>query len=92
MQNVAPQHGWGKTLVEGQPVRRRDLIMLVGGAVAGWPLGARAQQGRQRKIGFLCLGTPDPKPFLDALRSGLHELGYVEGKDFQLEVRRAQTK
>jgi putative tryptophan/tyrosine transport system substrate-binding protein len=70
-------------------VRRRDFIMLVGGAVAGWPLGARAQQGRQRKIGFLCLGTPDPKPFLEALRAGLHDLGYDEGKDFQLEVRSA---
>jgi putative ABC transport system substrate-binding protein len=63
--------------------------MLVGGAVAGWPLGARAQQGRRRKIGFLCLGTPDPKPFLEALRAGLHDLGYDEGKDFQLEVRSA---
>jgi putative tryptophan/tyrosine transport system substrate-binding protein len=70
-------------------VRRRDFIMLVGGAVAGWPLGARAQQGRQRKIGFLCLGTPNPKPFLEALRAGLHDLGYDEGKDFQLEVRSA---
>jgi putative tryptophan/tyrosine transport system substrate-binding protein len=67
----------------------RDFIMLVGGAVAGWPLGARAQQGHQRKIGFLCLGTPDPKPFLEALRAGLHDLGYDEGKDFQLEVRSA---
>ena len=70
-------------------MRRREFIKLVGGAVAGWPLGARAQQGRQRKIGFLCLGTPDPKPFLEALRAGLHDLGYDEGKDFQLEVRSA---
>ena len=70
-------------------MRRRDFIMPIGGAVAGRPLGARAQQGRQRKIGFLCLGTPDPKPFLEALRAGLHDLGYDEGKDFQLEVRSA---
>jgi ABC-type uncharacterized transport system substrate-binding protein len=70
-------------------VRRRDFITLVGGVAAGWPLGARAQQSRQRKIGFLCLGTPDPKPFLDSLRAGLHDLGYDEGKDFQLEVRSA---
>jgi putative tryptophan/tyrosine transport system substrate-binding protein len=70
-------------------VRRRDFIILVGGAVAGWPLATGAQQGRQRKIGFLCLGTPDPKPFLAALRAGLHDLGYDEGKDFQLEVRSA---
>jgi putative ABC transport system substrate-binding protein len=70
-------------------MRRRDFIMTVGGVAVTWPLGARAQQGRQRKIGFLCLGTPDPKPFLEALRAGLHDLGYDEGKDFQLEVRSA---
>jgi putative tryptophan/tyrosine transport system substrate-binding protein len=69
-------------------MRRRDFVTLLGSAAA-WPLKARAQQGRQRKIGFLCLGTPDPKPFLEALRAGLHDLGYDEGKDFQLEVRSA---
>jgi len=69
-------------------MRRRDFVTLLGSAAA-WPLMARAQQGRQRKIGFLCLGTPDPKPFLAALRAGLHDLGYDEGKDFQLEVRSA---
>jgi putative ABC transport system substrate-binding protein len=69
-------------------MRRRDFVTLLGSAAA-WPLKARAQQGRQRKIGFLCLGTPDPKPFLEALRAGLHDLGYDEGKDFQLEIRSA---
>ncbi len=68
-------------------MRRRDFVTLLGSAA--WPLKARAQQRRQRKIGFLCLGTPDPKPFLEALRAGLHDLGYDEGKDFQLEVRSA---
>ena len=70
-------------------MKRREFLGFVGGAAAAWPLAARAQQGRQRKIGFLCLGTPDPKPFLEALRAGLHDLGYDEGKDFQLEVRSA---
>jgi putative ABC transport system substrate-binding protein len=69
-------------------MRRRDFVTLLGSAAA-WPLKARAQQGRHRKIGFLCLGTPDPKPFVEALRAGLHDLGYDEGKDFQLEVRSA---
>ena len=70
-------------------MKRREFLGFVGGAAAAWPLAAPAQQGRQRKIGFLCLGTPDPTPFLEALRAGLHDLGYDEGKDFQLEVRSA---
>jgi putative ABC transport system substrate-binding protein len=52
-----------------------------------WLGVARAQE--PRKIGFLCLGNPDPTPFLKALTTGLHDLGYREGKDIQLEVRSA---
>ena len=70
-------------------MRRRDFIALAGTVTATWPLQALAQQNNLRKVGFLCLGTPDPKPFLDALRAGLRDLGYSEGRDFQLEVRSA---
>jgi putative ABC transport system substrate-binding protein len=69
-------------------MRRRDFIALLScGAV--WPSIGRAQNEKPRRIGFLCLGNPDPAPFLRALRTGLHDLGYVEGKDILFEVRSA---
>jgi putative tryptophan/tyrosine transport system substrate-binding protein len=73
-------------------MRRRDFITLVGSAAA-WPLAARAQQrDGLRKIGFLCLGNPDPEPFIRSLRAGLRNLDYVEGKDIQFEIRSANGK
>jgi putative ABC transport system substrate-binding protein len=67
-------------------MQRRRFIALLGCAAA-WPDVARAQE--PRRIGFLCLGNPDPTPFLKALTTGLRDLGYLEGKDIRLEVRSA---
>jgi putative tryptophan/tyrosine transport system substrate-binding protein len=61
-------------------VKRRDFITLLGGAVAGWPLAARGQQGgRVYRIGLLRVGPPPPS-FIEPLRRALSELGHVEGK------------
>jgi ABC-type uncharacterized transport system substrate-binding protein len=74
-------------------MRRRDLITLLGGAAAAWPLGARAQQaGKVWRIGFI-LGASPPAQFglgsLGGLAQGMRELGYVEGKNFVIEWRTA---
>src|SRR5262245_24157279 len=69
-------------------MRRRDFILLLGGAAA-WPLAARAQQGRLPRVGTLVLTGTDAQVLGNELREGLRELGYVEGQNFVFEVRSA---
>ena len=68
---------------------RRHFINLLGGAVA-WPLAARAQQGeRVRRIGLL-MGTADDREGqarVTALKQGLQELGWTDGRNIQMETR-----
>jgi putative tryptophan/tyrosine transport system substrate-binding protein len=73
-------------------MRRRDLLALVGGATALWPIAGRAQQPKLPTIGVLVAGVPDPQPFLKAFREGLRDLGYVEGQNIRLNVRSAEGK
>jgi putative tryptophan/tyrosine transport system substrate-binding protein len=70
-------------------MRRRKFIMLLGGAAA-WPLRARAQQERMRRIGVLMnLAADDPEaPIrLAALLQGLQELGWTVGRNVQIDYR-----
>ena len=65
-------------------MRRRDFIMLVGGATAAWPVVARAQQAAKlRRIGFL-RAAPQPEYELNAFLKALAERGYVQGRHFVL--------
>jgi putative ABC transport system substrate-binding protein len=75
-------------------MKRREFIMLLGGAVAAWPLAARAQQaGKVWRIGFLSGGAPAAvAPILAGFPQGMRELGYAEGKDFTIEWRFAEGK
>jgi putative tryptophan/tyrosine transport system substrate-binding protein len=67
-------------------MKRRDFITLLGGAAA-WPLAAGAQSERMPRIGLLLATNPEP---LGPFREALGNLGYVEGKNIQIEVRSAQ--
>jgi putative tryptophan/tyrosine transport system substrate-binding protein len=69
-------------------VKRREFITLLGGAAA-WPLAVHAQHTRVYTIGVLTLASPNPEPLLTALREGLRDAGYVEGRNLRLEVRSA---
>jgi putative ABC transport system substrate-binding protein len=72
-------------------MKRRDFITLFGGAAAGWPLAARAQQGdRMRRIGVLMNGVATDAPRqaeLAVLAEGLRLLGWTEGQNVHIEVR-----
>ena len=74
-------------------MRRREFMTLFGGAVAGWPIVARAQQPRTPVIGFLSFGSPDPDSgFGAAFRAGLAKAGYVPGQNVTIESRWANSQ
>ena len=71
-------------------MRRREFITLLGD-MAAWPLAARAQQPA-KVIGFLGLSPASAwVSRVEALRAGLRDLGYVEGKNIVIELKRSEV-
>jgi putative tryptophan/tyrosine transport system substrate-binding protein len=76
-------------------MRRREFITLVAGSAATWPLAALAQQGeRVRRVSVLLgLAENDPEAIsrVKAFRLGMRDLGWIEGRNLQMEYRFAGT-
>src|ERR1700682_1263559 len=73
-------------------MRRREFISLLGGVAAAWPFPAIAQQssGKVWRVAWLSpvfADTVFDREIIDAFRSEMRELGYVEGKNLVVDSR-----
>ena len=72
-------------------MKRREFLTLLGGAAAGWPLAARAQQReRLRRIGVLMPSAADDPEFqarMTAFLQGLAQLGWLDGRNVRIDSR-----
>ena len=70
-------------------MKRREFIVGLGGATAGWPLAARAQQARRRRIGIL-FGISEGDDGLSrfsAFQQALETFGWVDGRNIEIVAR-----
>ena len=71
-------------------MRRREFITLIGGALAAWPLAARAQQpARPYRVAYLALLAGRDSV---VVKQRLDELGYIEGKNMIFDFRSAEGR
>jgi ABC-type uncharacterized transport system substrate-binding protein len=74
-------------------MRRRDLITLLGGAAAAWPVAVRAQQSATPVIGYLSNRSPDAEaPLQVPILRALEEAGFIIGRNVAIDYRFAEGR
>jgi putative tryptophan/tyrosine transport system substrate-binding protein len=69
-------------------IRRREFIVAISGVAAAGPLAARAHQAAMPVIGFCHLISPEARrEYLAYFHRGLAEIGYIEGRNVEIEYR-----
>jgi putative tryptophan/tyrosine transport system substrate-binding protein len=71
-------------------VNRRQFITLLGGIAAAWPLAARAQQERMRRLGVLTVlaeSDPEARVRVGTIEKALQEHGWINGRNLTIEYR-----
>jgi putative tryptophan/tyrosine transport system substrate-binding protein len=69
-------------------MKRRELMRLLGGVAAAWPVVGRAQQPATPVIGWLHTGSfARYEHILRAFQHGLKQAGYVEGRNVSIDYR-----
>src|SRR5262245_38558722 len=72
-------------------IARRKFMALLGGAVVAWPLAARAEQAAMALVGLLSGGQLDDR-LIEAVRQGLKDAGYIEGRNIAIKYRSADGR
>jgi putative tryptophan/tyrosine transport system substrate-binding protein len=71
-------------------MQRREFIAAFGGVAAAWPVAVLAQSLKRPLIAWLSTGSHTASSgFVDAFLQGMRDLGYVEGRDFDIVYRLA---
>ena len=74
-------------------MKRREFMTGLGGAIVAWPLPLAAQPtARRPRLGILIFSNPQTDPNTESFRRGMRDLGYVEGRNFEIEYRSAEGK
>src|SRR6516165_12093552 len=74
-------------------MKRREFITLLGGAAAGWPHFARAQQPKSPTIGYFGASVAAAeRSRTDAFLQRLNELGWIEGQTVAIEYRWGESR
>ena len=71
-------------------MRRRDFITAIAGLATAWPLSAQAQVEQKRRIGVILAyaeDNPEAPPRIAAFVKGLRQLGWVDGRNIQIDYR-----